>query len=152
MSEQRSTVIISATVAVVVVLALILVFGYLNEDQAASAPLTEVTDNATIQNHAQLSRLGIATSENYFGQRIRVIGANLKNTSGKILRAIEVKMVFTDYDGKPVHEYSQWVLRQNQKPLAPGEEFRFEIRQENLPRTWNYRVPITEVTKIAYLD
>lgn len=150
MGERRSAIIISATVIVVVGLVLILAFGYLSEDQAASAPLTEITDNATIQNHVQVSRLGIATSENYVGQRIRVIGANLKNTSDKPLRIIDVKMVFTDYDGKPVHEYSERVLRQNQKPLAPGEEFRFEIRQENLPRTWNYRVPITEVTKIGY--
>jgi hypothetical protein len=148
--ERRSAIIISATVIVVVGLVLILAFGYLSEDQAASAPLTEITDNATIQNHVQFSRLGIATSENYVGQRIRVIGANLKNTSDKPLRIIDVKIVFTDYDGKPVHEYSERVLRQNQKPLAPGEEFRFEIRQENLPRTWNYRVPITEVTKIGY--
>ncbi len=150
MGEHRSTVIISASVAVVVIVASVLVFGYLSDGQEASAPLTEVTDTAAIQGHAQLSRLGIATSENYFGQRIRVIGANLKNTSDKTLRAIEVKMVFTDYEGKSVHEYSQWVLRTNQKPLAPGEEFRFEVRQENLPRTWNYRVPITEVTKIGY--
>ena len=150
MGEQRSTIIISATVAVIVVVAMVLVFGYLNEDQAASAPLTEITDTATIQNQTQLSRLGIATSENYFGQRIRVIAANLKNVSERPMRAIEVKMVFTDVDGNPVHEYSQWVLRTSQKPLGPGEEFRFEVRQENLPRTWNYRVPITEVTKIAY--
>ena len=150
MGERRSAIIISATVVVVVGLVLILAFGYLSQDEAASAPLTEITDNAAIQNHVQLSRIGIATSENYVGQRIRVIGASLKNTSGKTLRTIDVKMIFTDFDGKPVHEYSERVLRQNQRPLAPGEEFRFEIRQENLPRTWNYRVPITEVTKIAF--
>ncbi len=148
--ERRSAIIISATVAIVVGLALILGFGYLSPDEAASWPTTEITDAATIQNHVQLSHIGIATSENYVGQRIRVIGANLKNTSGKTLRVIEVKVVFTDVDGKPIHEYSERVLQQNQRPLVPGEEFRFEIRQENLPRTWNYRVPITEVTKIAF--
>ena len=150
MGERRSAIIISATIVVIVGLALILAFGYLNKDEAASSRLTEITDNATIQNHVQLSHLGIATSENYVGQRIRVISGTLKNTSDKPLRAIDVKMVFTDFDGKPIHEYSERVLQQNQRPLNPGEEFRFEIRQENLPRTWNYRVPITEVTKIAF--
>lgn len=150
MGEQRSTIIISATVVVVVGLAVIVGFTYLGQDEAASAPLTEVTDNAEIQNHVQISRLGIATSENYVGQKIRVIGGRLKNTSEKSLRMIEVKMVFTDFDGKPIHEYSEKVLHENERPLAPGAEFRFEVRQENLPRTWNYRVPITEVTKIAY--
>ena len=148
--ERRSAIIISATVAVVAGLALILGLGYLSPDEAAPAPRTEITDAATIQNHVQLFHIGIATSENYAGQKIRVIGANLKNTSGKTLRVIDVKMVFTDFGGKPIHEYSERVLRQNQRPLVPGEEFRFEIRQENLPRTWNYRVPVTEVTKIAF--
>jgi hypothetical protein len=79
MSERRTAVIISATFAVVAGLALILFFGYLSRDEAASTPLTEITDTAAIQNHLQLSHLGIATSENYVGQKIRVIGANLKN-------------------------------------------------------------------------
>ena len=149
MGERRSAIIITATVVVVGV-ALVFGLGYLARDEAASEPLTEVTDTATIQSHLQLSHLGIATSENFVGQRIRVIGAYLKNTSDKPIRTIDVKMVFTDYDGKPVHEYSERVLSLNQRPLAPGEEFRFEMRQENLPRTWNYRVPITEVTKIAF--
>ena len=54
------------------------------------------------------------------------------------------------FDGKPIHEYTQKVLDRNQKPLAPGTEFRFEVRQENLPRGWNYRVPNTEISKIGY--
>ena len=62
----------------------------------------------------------------------------------------EVKMTFTDFDGKAIHEYSQAILNANQKPLVPGDEFRFEVRQENLPRGWNYRVPSTEVTKLGY--
>jgi hypothetical protein len=148
--ERRSAIIIAATIVVIVGLALIFGIGYLEQDEAASEPVTEVTDAATIQNQIQLSHLGIATSENYAGQRIRVISGYLKNTSDKPIRTVDVKMVFTDYDGKPVHEYSERVLRQNQRPLAPGEEFLFEMRQENLPRNWNYRLPITEVTKIGF--
>jgi hypothetical protein len=148
--ERRSAIIISATVTVLIGAAFIFGLGYLSQDEAASEPLTEVTDLSTIQSQLQLSHLGIATSENFAGQRIRVISAYLKNTSDKLIRTIDVKLVFTDYEGKPIHEYSERVLRQNERPLVPGEEFLFEIRQENLPRTWNYRVPITEVTKIGF--
>jgi Protein of unknown function (DUF3426) len=148
--ERRSAIIISATIVVLIGLALIFGVGYLGRDEAASEPLTEVTDAAAIQNQIQLSHLSIATSENYAGQRIRVISGYLKNTSDKLIRTVDVKLVFTDYEGKPIHEYSERVLRQNERPLAAGEEFQFEIRQENLPRTWNYRVPITEVTKIGF--
>jgi hypothetical protein len=59
-------------------------------------------------------------------------------------------MDFTDFDGKTILDYHPKVLDQNQKPVPPGGEFRFEVRQENLPRGWNYRVPITEVSKIGY--
>jgi hypothetical protein len=148
--ERRSAIIITVTIVVIVGLAVIFGIGYLGRDEAASEPLSEITDAATIQNQVQLSHLSIATSENYAGQRIRVISGYLKNTSDKPIRTVDVKMVFTDYDGKPVHEYSERVLRQTQRPLSPGEEFRFEMRQENLPRTWNYRLPITEVTKIGF--
>jgi hypothetical protein len=94
--------------------------------------------------------LNIATSENFARQKIYVVSAYLKNLSEKPLRSAEVKMIFNDFDGKPIHEYSQKILNPNQKPIPPGTEFQFEVRQENLPRGWNYRVPITEITKLGY--
>lgn len=150
MGDRRPAIIIAASIAVVLALVLAWMLAPSAEDEAAAAPITEVVDTATIQDHLQLSHLSIATSENFARQKIRVISAMLKNLSDKPIRTIEVKMVFTDYDGKPVFEYTDRVLERTQKPLAQGREFRFEVRLENLPRTWNYRVPITEVSKIGY--
>src|SRR5262249_45588678 len=119
-------------------------------DQVSAAPLVEVSDPSAIQTGTQLNHLSIATSENFARQKIYVISAYLKNTADKPMRMAEVKMTFMDYDGKPVQEYKQKILDRNQKPLPPGSEFRFEIRQENLPRTWNYRVPVTEIARVGY--
>ncbi len=149
MDERRGTIIIAASIAIVLVLVLAWVFVP-TQDQASAAPLTEVTDTAAIQSSVQLSHLSIATSENFARQKIRVISGNLKNVSEKPIRLAEAKLVFTDFDGKSVYEYTDKVLDRAQRPLLPGEEFRFEVRLENLPRTWNYRVPITEVVKIGY--
>ena len=150
MGERRPVIIIIASIAVVLALVLAWILTPSAEEEAAAAPITELTDTATIQNNVQLSHLSIATSENFAQQKIRVISGMLKNLSDKPIRTIDVKMVFTDYDGKQVYEYSDKALSRNQRPLVPGEEFRFELRVENLPRTWNYRVPITEVSKIGY--
>ena len=150
MGEHRATIIIVASIVLLAGLALAWVFVAPAHDQAATAPVTETSDPATIQSSTQVTHLSIATSENFARQKIYVISAYLKNLSNKPLRQAEVKMVFTDYDNKPIHEYSQKVLDRNQKPLDPGSEFRFEVRQENLPRGWNYRVPLTEVTKLGY--
>jgi hypothetical protein len=149
MDEHRSTILIIASV--VLVAGLIAGWAFVSSDQPkTSTPLTEISDTATIQNSVQLSHLSIATSENYFRHKIYVISGHLKNVADKPLRMVQVKMTFTDFDGKPIHEYSEKILEPHQKPLEPLSEFRFEVRQENLPRGWNYRVPITEITQIGY--
>ena len=138
--------------AVVLLVGLVLAWVFVGpkQNQVAAAALIEVSDPAVILASVQLTHLSIATSENFARQRIYVISAYLKNASDKPLRMAEVRMTFTDYDGKPVHEYTQKVLDRNQKPIVPGLEFRFEVREENLSRGWNYRVPETQITKIGY--
>jgi hypothetical protein len=150
MGEHRRTILIVASLVLLVGFIIAWVFVGPARDQVAAAPLVEVSDPAAIQSNTQLTHLSIATSENFAKQKIYVISAYLKNAADKPMRMAEVKMTFMDYDGKPVQEYTQKVLDRNQKPLLPGTEFRFEIRQENLPRAWNYRVPVTEVTKVGY--
>ena len=148
MEERRSTTVIIA--AVILTAALVAGWTLLSSGrQGAAVPLTELTDVSTIQKSIEISHLSIATSENFARQRIYVISANLKNLGDKPLRMAQVKMTFISFDGKPIHEYTQKILDQNQKPVPPGLEFRFEVRQENLPRGWNYRVPVTEITKIG---
>ena len=149
MGEHRSTIIIAASIILIV--GLVVGWTFISSgQQERSLPLTEVTDKDVMERSAELSHLNIATSENFARQKIYVVSAYLKNVSQKPLRSAEVKMTFTDFDGKPIREYSQKILNTNQKPIPPGTEFRFEVRQENLPRGWNYRVPVTEITKLGY--
>jgi len=149
MPENRATIIIA--ISIVVIVGLIVGWNVISSGQQETpASITEVSDGSVIQNSALLSHLSIATSENFARQKIYVISAYLKNAANKPLRMAEVKMTFKDFDGKTIHEYSQKILNSNQRPVDPGAEFRFEIRQENLPRGWNYRVPSTEVTKLGY--
>ena len=149
MGEYRSTIIIA--VSIILIVGLVVGWTFISSgQQERSLPLTEVTDKDIIQRSAELSHLNIATSENFARQKIYVVSAYLKNRSEKPLRSAEVKMTFTDFDSKPIREYSQKILNPNQKPIPPGTEFQFEVRQENLPRGWNYRVPVTEITKLGY--
>jgi len=149
MFQNRAAIVVAS---VLLVIALIAGWAFMTSGKqgASSAPLTEVIDKAAIQSSVQLSHLSIATSENFARQKIYIISSYLKNVSDKPLRMAEVKMTFTDFDGKPIHEYTQKILDENEKPLTPGSEFRFEVRQENLPHGWNFRVPITEMTKLGY--
>src|SRR5438874_8753891 len=140
MGEHRSTIVIIASVVLIVGLIAGWVLVGSGHPEVPTTPLTEVRDTAAIQSSVQLSHLSIATSENFARQKIYVVSAYLKNISDKPLRAAEVKMTFTDFDGNPIRDYTQKIIEPTQKPVAPGGEFRFEVRQENLPRGWNYRV------------
>jgi len=146
MGDKRTVFIIGGLI--VVALALILGWAYTSPDAAPS--LTEITDPSAIQSAIQLTDTGILTSETYFGHRIRVIRGWLKNVSDKPIRMVDVKFTFTDYDGKPIQESVHRAFEPIQKPIGPGTSYRFEINFENLPRTWNYRIPITEVVKVGY--
>src|SRR5262249_59920529 len=125
MGEHRTTIVIVASVLLIAGFLVAWVFVGPTRDQVSAAPLVEVSDPAAIQTGTQLSHLSIATSENFARQKIYVISAYLKNAADKPLPMAEVKMTFTDYDGKPVQEYKQKILDRNQKPLLPGSEFRF---------------------------
>ena len=150
MGEHRTTIVIVASFVFLAGFIVAWVFIVPARNDVASAPLVEVSDPSAIQSNTQVTHVSIATSENFARQKIYIISAYLKNAADKPIRMAEVKMTFTDYDGKAVQEYTQKILDRNQKPLPPGTEFRFEIRQENLPRTWNYRVPVTVVTKVGF--
>ena len=149
MLQNRAGIVIAS---ILLLIALLAGWAFITSghQETPTTPMTEVSDQAAIQNSVQLSHLSIATSENFARQKIYVVSSYLKNISEKPIRMAEVKMTFTDFDGKPIQEYSQKILDKNDKPLPPGVEFRFEVRQENLPRGWNYRVPVTEIVKVGY--
>src|SRR5947199_2740637 len=148
MAERRAPLIIGITAVTFV--GVILLWAFSSNDRTLSASLTAVTDKSVIAKSVQVAHISIATGENFVGHRIRVISGAITNTSDKPLRLVEMKMVFTDYDGKPIQESVQKGFEGIQKPLAPGMQHRFEVNFENLPKNWNYHVPNVEVVKLAY--
>jgi|SRR5688572_6437286 hypothetical protein len=112
--------------------------------------LTEVTAAEEIKQKVELSHIGIATSTNYLGHKVYLVHGTLKNISATPLRLVDVKMSFVDHHQKPVEESVHKAFEPKWNPLEPGTEYRFEMAFENLPRTWNYRVPNIAVVKVAY--
>jgi hypothetical protein len=145
---ERRTLIIGVTAVLFV--GLILGWALLTKDGSLSTSLVQITDKNEIGQHVEVSNVGILTGENYVGHKIRVITGNIKNISDKPLRQVDMKMVFMDYDGKPIQESVEHGHDVTQKPLPPGSQRRFEVNFENLPRGWNYHIPNIEVVKIAY--
>ena len=88
--------------------------------------------------YVELSRLGILTSTNYLGHRIRIIEGTILNVGEETLRSVELNLSFNSFDGEVVMESDEQGLR---SPVQPGEERIYTFRFENLPPGWNFRVP-----------
>ena len=144
--------------AVIVGLAVLLVVGVFafwsmgpGRNTKNTSPLTESADPADIQKAVELTHLSILTSDTYAGNiRIRNITGILTNISNKPVRKIDLKMTFTDSDGKTIQESTHTAFDPRRKPLDPGDQYRFEVNFENLPKSWNYRVPKTQIVKVGF--
>jgi len=148
--ERRSILIIGSAVLIGLAVFAGWSFGP-GRSQIESSQLQEVTDPATIRNSVELTHLSIATSDTFAGNiRIRNITGLLKNISSTPIRKIDLKMIFTDYEGKTIQESTYTAFSPRKRPLEPGTQFRFEINFENLPKSWNYHVPITQIVSVAY--
>ncbi len=114
---------------------------------ADTAPLVFIEDEADFPNFVELPRIGILTSTNFVGHRIRVIEGTVRNVSDQTLRAVELNVAFNSFDGDIVLESAEQGLRSS---LPAGEERRYSFRFENLPPEWNYRVPDVQIIRIGY--
>jgi hypothetical protein len=143
---DRTSVIIGSTV--VIGLGLIAFWATISRPPAAdAAPLIYIENTEELSRYVDLPRLGILTSENFVGHRIRVIEGTVSNLSDRTLRSVELRLSFNSFDGGIVLESEEEALR---VPLPPGEARRFTFRFENLPTGWNYRVPDIEVLRVGY--
>ena len=148
--ERRSILIIGGAVSIAVAIFTGWSLGP-GRSRNESSKLIEITDPAAIRNTIELTHLSIATSDTFAGNiRIRNITGLLKNISVMPIRKIDLKMTFTDYDGKTIQESTHTAFSPRKRPLDPGTQFRFEINFENLPKTWNYHVPNTQVVRVEY--
>ena len=148
--ERRSILIIGGAVFLAIALLVGWHFGP-GRSINGNSKLTEITEPTTIQQTVELTHLSILTSETYAGNiRIRNITGLLKNVSPMPIRRIDLKMTFTDYQGNTVQESTHTAFSTRRKPLDPGTQFRFEVNFENLPKTWNYHVPMTQIVRVGY--
>ena len=148
--ERRSILIIGGTVLVVLAVFAGWSFGP-GRSRTEALKLTEITDPETIRSTVELTHLSISTSDTFAGNiRIRNITGVLRNVSNTPIRRIDLKMTFTDYDGKTIQESTHTAFSPRKQPLDPGTQSGFEINFENLPKSWNYHVPVTQIVSVAY--
>lgn len=142
----RSVVIVGSSI--LVALGLIGLWALSSRPPAEErAPIEYVEGVDGLDTGVEVDQPGIATAENFVGNRIRVVEGTLRNTSDRLVRSVELQLTFEDREGEIVHEESGEALR---SALPAGETRRYEYRFENLPDTWNLRRPTVTVGRVGF--
>ena len=127
-------------------LGLVAAWAWVSQPEEPLRPERYVEAGDDLSRWVELGGVGILTSENFVGHRIRVIEGSLTNVSDQPLVSVELLLTFRSVEGDPILESSEEAL---ERPLDPGGGRRYVFRFENLPPDWDYRVPVVTLVRVG---
>ena len=115
---------------------------------AADAPLTP--EARAYVGNLKLADVSMKGSKNYFSQMVVEISGSITNAGDRVLDTVEINCVFQDY-------YDQVTLRQRvpivspkMGSLRPGETKSFRLPFDNLPESWNQKMPQLVIAGVKF--
>jgi len=138
---------VGAAVAIVV-LGFFIYLQFAPKKQNAEAPLSP--EARAYVGNLKLSDVAMKAAGNYFSQRVIEIEGNIENAGDRNLDQVEIFCVF--YDG-----YEQLVLRQRvpivspkMGGLKPGEKKSFRLPFDQVPESWNQKMPQLVIASVKF--
>ena len=117
--------------------------------KAAADPSLTPEARAYVGN-LKLADVGMKGAKNYFGQMVVEIAGNITNAGDRSLDTVELYCVFQD-------GYDQTTLRQRvpivspkMGGLKPGETKSFRLPFDNLPDSWNQKMPQLVIASVKF--
>jgi hypothetical protein len=137
------------------ILALVLIgtgmFWYMRWTDSRRPQMLELTPEAKqYVQHLQLSDVEIKAHESYMRQRVVEIHGKIGNGGDRHLKTIELNCVFYDMNGEAVVRERVSIVTERMGGLAPDEAKPFRLPFDNLPETWNHRLPQLVIAGIRF--
>ena len=121
---------------------------YAPHKTAAEAPLTP--EARAYVGNLKLGDVSMKAAKNYFSQMVVEIAGNITNAGDRNLDTVEIYCVFHD-------SYDQVTLRQRVAivspkigGLKPGETKSFRLPFDNLPESWNQKMPQLVIASVKF--
>jgi hypothetical protein len=139
----------------VVLIALVLAGGgvvaYLelaSKKPAAEAPLTP--EARAYVGNLKLADVGMKAAKNYFSQVVVEISGNITNAGARNLDTVEIYCVFQDYYGQVTLRQRVPIVNPKMGGLKPGETKSFRLPFDNLPESWNQKMPQLVIASVRF--
>ena len=125
--------------ALVIAFALAALAGCSGPNQASkSAPTPE--EQAYVQN-IQITPGSVEAAQNFLQHTVTTVHGTVTNNGKKAVRYLEIRLTFSDIEGKPIQQKSATPITSNTAPLKPGETRPFQVSFDQVPPMWNQAAP-----------
>lgn len=88
-------------------------------------------------------------SENMLGQKVALVSGRLRNQGAQTLDVVEVEVILTDLDGKPIRRFLRTPVKPD-RPMLPSEVRNFSVTLTPYPPEWTRAVVQTEIHGFRY--
>ena len=115
---------------------------------AADAPLTP--EARAYVGNLKLAGVSMKGAKNYFSQMVVEIAGNITNAGDRSLDTVEINCVFYDYYGQVTLRQRVPIVSPKMGDLKPGETKSFRLPFDNLPESWNQKMPQLVIASIKF--
>jgi hypothetical protein len=138
-------------IAAVVVLggALFVYLQFFSSRPAPDVPLTPEAKEYV--RNLQLSEVDMKATESYLKQRIVEIEGKIGNTGDRPLELVELYCVFYDGYGQLVLRKRVPIVSRRMGGLKPGETKSFRLPFDEVPDSWNKKMPQLVIAGVKFL-
>ena len=135
----------SAAFRVSLIIAIALVWAGCSSRSAEPRPLT--ADAKAYARNLQLSEVTLKATESYAKQTVTEIEGKITNSGDRAIRHAEVSCIFYDRYGQVVKRERVPIIK---TILGPGETRAFRLPFDDLPESWNSRMPQLVIAGIDF--
>lgn len=141
---------ISAPMLIVLMMAVAAlgIWWYLaSQPKQVAAPPPITAEAKSYVRNLKLSDVDMKATENFAGAAVVEIIGNITNGGDRALDRVELTCVFYDPYGKELKRERVPIVRAT---IKPGETRNFRLPFEDIPQTWNQRLPSLVIASIHF--
>jgi hypothetical protein len=137
--------------AILVVIAAVAIFIYLNRPVASTSQQAAASQEAKVYvRNLALSDVTMQASENFMRQQVVEIKGKISNNGPRALKSVDVYCLFYGVDGRELHRERVPIVRSGTAPLKPNQARAFRLPFDSLPDGWNQAMPKMVIAQIAF--
>ncbi|MGD0500434.1 MAG: FxLYD domain-containing protein [Bryobacteraceae bacterium] len=153
-ASKKKRVSISPLAIVIVVIGAAGLAGFWYLDRASKRPPPPPPPlsgpaRAYVRN-LKLSGVDMQAHESYLHQSIVEITGSIGNTGDRVLKTVEINLVFYDPYGQVVLRDRRAIVDRKMGGLAPGESKPFRLAFDEIPEDWNQALPQLVIAAIDF--